>query len=115
MTWSVGYADGSANLYRFRGDGSGATFDYEPVTPERSSTGTYWGGPPRTGRLDAATLASLWQHVRMLEADVALHVEDRMKGTGAFTVTDAAGTRSFVIKRGPELAAFDAFLGALGT
>ena len=112
-TWSLRYSDGSANAYRIDGDGDGATFDYDPVTPERSSTGMYSGGDPRKGRLDAARVAQLWAQVRALEAKTALHVEDRAKGTGVFAITEAGATRTFIIARGPELLAFDELVAAL--
>ncbi len=107
--WSLEYSDGSANAYLVTAD----TFEYRPVTPERSSTGMYSGGPPREGRLDAAQATELWRVVRELEAATKLHTADRMKGTGAFHVTDAAGTRDFIVLRGPELLAFDELLRAL--
>ncbi len=110
-TWWLDYADGSANAYHVSGDGR---FEYVPVTPERSSTGMYSGGDPRQLQLDAQTLAELRERVRALEANAALHVEDRGKGTGAFAVRDEAGERSFIIRRGPELLAFDELIAGLG-
>lgn len=107
------YRDGSANAYRFQPDGDGARFEYDPITPERSSTGMYSGGEPRAGRLDAAQLAALWQHVRALETNAALHVTDRGKGTGLFLIKSAGAERSIIIVRGAELLAFDAFVAAL--
>lgn len=112
MSWTISYGDGSGNRYTFRADGDGAVFEYDPVTPERSSTGRYSGGDPRSGRLDGDRLAALWQHVRALESNIALQGEDRNKGTGAFHITEGA-SRSFIISRGAELAAFDAFVAAL--
>ncbi len=113
MSWSIDYADGSANTYRFRADGEVAHFEYIPITPEQSSTGLYSGGDPRSGVLDAITLAALWQHVRELEANAAVHVEDRGKGTGAFRVVEGSATRSFIVARGPALAAFHSFVSGL--
>lgn len=113
VSWSIAYADGAANTYHFRPDEDGALFAYDPVTPERSSTGMYSGGDPRSGHLDPAELAELWQHVRALEANRALHGEDRNKGTGSFRVVEGSATRSFIINRGPELAAFDSFVASL--
>ncbi len=110
--WSLEYADGSANAYRIKGDGDGARFKYLPVTPERSSTGMYSGGAPRDAHLDAAQTAGLWRRVGALEAATHLQTADRMKGTGAFHVTDAGGTRAFIILRGPELLAFDELVQA---
>jgi len=108
---TIRYGDGSANAYRFEADGR---FEYTPVTPERSSTGMYSGGDPRSGTLDEAQRADLWNRVQALAANSALHVEDRAKGTGAFHIADASGTRSFIVKRGPELAAWDDFVQHLG-
>lgn len=113
MTWSIRYSDGSANAYRFEPAGEGGVFDYDPVRPQQSSTGMYSGGDPRTGTLAAPALEALWRHVRALEGATVLHVTDRMKGTGAFEISDEDGTRAFIIRRGPELAAFDAFVAAL--
>lgn len=113
MTWTIVYRDGSANAYRFAAAGEGATFSYDPVTPERSSTGMYSGGDPRSGELSPAVSAELWQRVRALEANTALHVADRGKGTGAFGIDESSGNRTFIIARGPELVAFDAFVAAL--
>jgi hypothetical protein len=107
------YRDGSANAYSFTPDGDGVRFEYDPITPERSSTGMYSGGDPRAGRLDAEQLALLWGQVRALEENTALHVTDRGKGTGLFLIKSAGGERSFIIVRGAELLAFDAFVGAL--
>ncbi|MBA3392513.1 MAG: hypothetical protein H0T89_07715 [Deltaproteobacteria bacterium] len=111
-SWSIEYADGSANAYRIANDGGGATFEYRPVTAAQSSTGRYSGGEPRRGDLDAAQVAELWRQVAALEANPKLQTTDRMKGTGSFRVTDAAGARAFIILRGPALLAFDALLAA---
>lgn len=109
MFTSITYSDGSANGYVFTADGDGATFAYSPVRPEHSSTGMYSGGEPRSGRLDAALAKTLFDQIRALEANTTLHVEDRAKGTGQFRVDE----RSFIIARGPELLAFDAFVRGL--
>jgi hypothetical protein len=113
VSWSISYADGSANAYHFRPDEDGAMFTYDPVTPERSSTGMYSGGDPRSGHLEAQRLAELWAHVRAFEANTALHEEDRNKGTGSFRIVEGSDTRSFIIRRSPELAAFDSFVASL--
>jgi len=113
MAWSITYRDGCANTYRFAENAAGATFDYDPVRPEQSSTGQYSGGDPRSGRIKATVADDLWRQVRTFETETVLHVGDRMKGTGAFEVTDAAGTRAFLIAHGPALASFDAFVAAL--
>lgn len=110
---SMTYADGAANVYHFVADSGGVRFEYDPMTPERSSTGMYSGGPPRAGHLDDATAAALWRHVVALESATHLHGHDRSKGTGQFRIQEAGATRTFILERGAELAGFDAFVAAL--
>ena len=95
--WTIAYADGSANVYRFAATASGVRFTYEPVTPSQSSTGMYSGGDPVDAELalDDPRIVTLWQHVRALEADRANHVSDRNKGDGAVTVDG----RTFLVAR----------------
>jgi len=99
--WSLVYADGAANVYGFDASGDEVLFAYEPMTPERSSTGSYSGGEPRSLRLAATDprVAELWQHVSAVEADTAQHAESRLKGDGAFTITTAGATRRFLVAR----------------
>jgi hypothetical protein len=111
--WTITYLDGSANRYTFTGAGDSATFEYDPVTPERSSTGMYSGGDPRSGRLDRAQVSALWQQIRAFEANPVIHTPDRAKGTGDFTIVEDEVARSFIIVRGPALLGFDAFVKAL--
>ncbi|MBL9019767.1 MAG: hypothetical protein JNL83_36620 [Myxococcales bacterium] len=101
--WSLSYADGSANVFRFTATASGVHVVYDPVTPATSSTGMYSGGAPLDAQLapDDPRIAMLWQHVRGLEADTAHHVADRCKGDGALTIDGRtvliarAATRTF--------------------
>ncbi len=111
--WSIDYADGAANRYRLRSDADGARFEYVPVTPEQSSTGRYSGGPPHAGVLTADAITAIRAHVGVMELATGLHLSDRIKGSGSFTVTDSAGTRSFLLGRCDSLAAWDAMLAAL--
>ncbi len=99
--WTLLYADGSANVYRFEATAAGIRFVYDPVTPERSSTGTYCGGDPIDTRLalDDARIAEVWRHATLLEADPAHHAADRCKGDGAITITSAGATRRFFVVR----------------
>jgi hypothetical protein len=112
--WTLSYADGAANQYRFSqgADGAPVAFEYIPVTPEQSSTGHYSGGDPVSTRLpaDDPRIAELWRRVDALGADPALLVEDRNKGTGAFHMTTSARERRFIVEMGAALAEFDAFV-----
>ncbi|KAB2842974.1 hypothetical protein F9K50_00825 [bacterium] len=115
--WTLDYGDGSANQYHFeqRSKGAAVSFRYDPVRPEQSSTGMYSGGEPRQGKLTARQARELKRRLAELESDAALRVEDRNKGTGAFSVRTSEGTRSFIIRMGPEIRRFDEFLKTLGS
>ncbi|MDL1871529.1 hypothetical protein FBR05_04925 [Deltaproteobacteria bacterium PRO3] len=115
--WTLDYGDGSANQYHFeqRSKDAAVSFRYVPVRPEESSTGMYSGGEPRQGRLTARQARELKQRLAELESDAELRVEERGKGTGAFTVQTPEGTRSFLIRMGPEIRRFDEFLKKLGS
>jgi hypothetical protein len=112
--WTVTYDDGSANRYTFsqRSAEGGVEFEYVPVRPEESSTGTYSGGEPASARLAAAdpTVDELWRRIEALAADPELRAEDRAKGTGSFLVITPAGERRFIIEAGAALTDFDAFV-----
>lgn len=111
--WSIDYHDGSANGFHARDAGEGATFEYVPVRPEQSSTGFYSGGEPKRGAVTTAALDALWAQIATLEADGSLRTTERGKGTGAFSLRDATGTRDFIVKRSPALAAFDELIARL--
>jgi hypothetical protein len=113
MFATLTYRDGSANAYNVRSDSDGALFEYVPVRPEHSSTGTYSGGAPRCGRIDPIQVAELWYRVEVLSAATHLHVTDRGKGTGVFYIVDENGSSSFIIRRGPELGDFDLFVAMM--
>lgn len=113
VPWSLAYSDGSANSYRFGQDGKDAavTFEYLPVRPENSSTGTYSGGEPKQGSLDSKQSGELRQWVAKFESDKSLRQESRDKGSGAFVIKSGGDdSRSFIIRMSPTLKDFDAFL-----
>lgn len=116
--WRIVYADGSANVSRLDRPGAAdpIQFVYDPVTPAESSTGTYSGGPPRTEQVaaDDPRVDALWREVERLEADTSVHVRDRAKGTGAFTITTPSGERSFLVKGGATLQEIERILARLG-
>lgn len=99
--WSLVYADGAANVYRFEATGAEVRFVYEPVTPATSSTGRYSGGAPRDERLaaDDPRLVELWRQAAALADDPTHHAATRNKGDGALTLV-AGGTprRALVVR-----------------
>lgn len=112
--WRIDYADGSGNRYALVDDGRGdVDVTYDPMTPAKSSSGMYSGGPPRHAVVprDDPRIAELWS--RVLLAALGPSVA-RAKGTGAFTLTTTAGVREHVEARGASLAAIDALLATFG-
>ena len=109
----MSYSDHSGNRYRFwqaAGDDV-ARFAYVPVTPERSSSGTYSGGDPREGTLDPAQAEALFAWIRDLEADSESHSTSRAMGTGWFRVREGdCAERRFILRAGERRQAFDAFV-----
>lgn len=109
--WTLVYADGSANVFRFQADRVGVRFTYEPIRPEQSSTGTYSGGAPIEQLLagDDPRLAAVWEQALALEADTEHHADERNKGDGAFTLTTGEQRRRFLVVRAATRT-FEAYL-----
>jgi hypothetical protein len=110
--WSVRYTDGSNNAFHFWKEAAGDTrFQYAPMKPELSSSGTYSGGSAKEGSVPEAQAKDLWSRVTTLEADPRLHAKARSMGTGSFKITSGdKGERSFIVAMGPALEEFNALL-----
>lgn len=78
------YADGSANRYIITSD----SLEYDPVTPAESSTGTYSGGEPKTVSISKQQFESIGQLFDKAVANKAVHIEDRMKTSGAISIVE---------------------------
>ncbi len=115
--WTVRVFDGSGNVWRLWRDSGAlpAAFAYEPMSPERSSSGTFSGGEARSGRLTSMQEGLLWQHVQRLHADTAHHIDARRMGTLALEVTIATAAPGTTLVAGSS--AVDdvlVFCGSLG-
>jgi hypothetical protein len=110
--WSIRYADGSGNATRMWSADGVLRCTTDPVQPAESSSGVYSGGTPGEGDVAPDAARAVWVLLRQLEADVDSHVEQRAMGTGSFTVVTPTGERSFLVKQGDALAAFDEALRA---
>lgn len=110
--WSLGYRDGSGNGYRIwrSSDTDEPRFEYAPVRPESSSSGTYSGGDPVGGRVSGDPVEELWRRTLELEADVGSHVAARTKGSGVFRLATREGEREFMVAGDPRLRALDGLL-----
>ena len=86
------YADGSANRYIITSD----TLKYDPVRPEESSTGTYSGGDPKVVSISPEQFESIGQLFDKAFANKAVHIEDRIKTSGAISIVKGE-TRTQII------------------
>jgi hypothetical protein len=86
------YADGSANRYIITSD----TLKYDPVRPEESSTGTYSGGDPKVVSISPEQFESIGQLFDKALANKAVHIEDRIKTSGAISIVKGE-TRTQII------------------
>ncbi len=110
-SWTVSYWDQSGNGYRFWQTPDGeARFVYDPVTPERSSSGTYSGGSPHQGVLAPDQIEALFGRLCELEADTSGHNSRREMGTGMFRVREGGAERRFIVRNGKRRKAFDSFV-----
>ena len=113
--WSVIYHDGCGNGMRVWRETreQPARFEYDPITPEESSTGTYSGGEPSSGEVNDDVAAELWGWLNELESNPSLHTDLRMKMTGDFAVRTPERERAFIVKNTPPLREFDGFVARL--
>jgi hypothetical protein len=110
--WTVVFDDGSHNVTTVvQPAGGPATFSYVPMTPERSSSGTFSGGPPATGDLGADATRALWQHIATLRDDPAAHADQRRMGTGLLTLEASGGRTRLLLAPEPT----EALAGLLET
>ncbi|HZY80016.1 MAG TPA: hypothetical protein VFE50_10865 [Cyclobacteriaceae bacterium] len=78
------YADGSANRYIVTAD----ALEYDPVTPAESSTGTYSGGDPKVVAISTKQFETIGQLFNNALNNKAVHIQDRMKTSGAVSITN---------------------------
>ncbi|MBA2539927.1 MAG: hypothetical protein H0V17_09860 [Deltaproteobacteria bacterium] len=71
------YIDGNNNTYEI-----GDRLEYVPITPERSSSGSYSGGEPKSAALGAEQRARLISLLDQIAADTENLLDDRPKGSG---------------------------------
>lgn len=101
------YADGSANVYKL----SPTTLEYIPVKKEESSTGMYSGGDPKTVTITKTQYQSLSKLLESALSNTSVHINDRMKTSGAILAIDGDKKKNCIIK--PKCAEMIAIEGAL--
>ena len=107
--WHLTYYDGSGNTYlvRHNSDEAAIHFKYRPIQPAMSSSGVYSGGDPVECELNEDQTQDLWQQVRQMASDTSVHIEKRIMGSGAFSLSTPDGKQAFLIKNGPALQQFN--------
>src|SRR5688572_24683607 len=92
------YADGSANVYVL----TGTVLEFDPVQPEESSTGTYSGGDPKTVTLTTSQADSLRALMDQAFNHTAVHIPDRVKGSGRISIGSDKQSKHCILVQGCE-------------
>ena len=90
------YSDGSANRFIITPD----TLEYDPVTPEESSTGTYSGGDSKTVSISPEQFDSIRHLFDKAISNTAEHIGDRIKTTGAIAVVKGNARTQVILAPG---------------
>ncbi len=90
------YSDGSANRYVFNKNG----FEYFPVSPAESSSGTYSGGTYIKKLPELSLFYALADNIKMAYETKADHIDMRQKGSGLIEISEAGNQTKFMIKMG---------------
>lgn len=111
--WSLSYRDGSGNITRIWRETAGADprWAYHPVQPLQSSSGSYSGGEPGLGKLDPATVLTLWE--RILAAEGGPAADPGQMGTGLLRIEAPGGARELGLAGCPTLSSMETFLASL--
>jgi hypothetical protein len=64
------------------------TLEYDPVTPEESSTGMYSGGDPVTVSITSEQFESIRNLIHGAISNQAVHIKDRIKTSGAIDLVE---------------------------
>ncbi len=107
------FSDGSGNAFILTEVGDTASLEYDPVTPERSSSGTYSGGTPADVVLSGEQAAEIWRRAGELQKSSQVSTGARSMGTGAFVLSGTASDARFIVGRSDELVDFTTFMRGL--
>ncbi len=88
------YADGSANRYVFNKN----SFEYIPVKPEESSTGTYDGGEYIKKQPDLNSFEKLVDLIQSAYGATADHIVNREKGSGRVEFYEGNTSTVFILQ-----------------
>ena len=92
------YADGSANRYVFSKNG----FEYFPISPAESSSGTYSGGTYIKKLPELNLFYAVVDNIKMAYESKADHTDARQMGSGLIEISEAGAQQKFMIKMGSK-------------
>ncbi len=92
------YSDGSANRYVFSKNG----FEYFPVTPVESSSGTYSGGTYIKKLPELSLFYAVVEHIKIAFETKADHTDVRQMGSGLIEIREDGSQSKFMIKMGSK-------------
>ncbi len=90
------YSDGSANRYVFSKNG----FEYFPVSPAESSSGTYSGGTYIKKIPELSLFYAVVDNIKMAYDIKADHTDTRQMGSGLIEIRENGSQTKFMIKMG---------------
>ena len=92
------YLDGNANRYVFGKNG----FEYFPVIPAESSTGTYSGGSYIKKIPELSLFYALVDNIKKAYETKADHTDIRQMGSGLIEIREQGSQSKFMIKMGSK-------------
>jgi hypothetical protein len=93
------YADGNGNVYTL----AAKTLSFDPVKKEESSSGMYSGGEPKTVPITTVQYDSIRSMLETAMNDQSIQINDRVKMSGAISVSEDGSISRFVISPGSEI------------
>ena len=82
----IDYVDGSGNRYILESEEGKAVVKYEPMTPERSSSGFYYGGEPFERDIDVKLFNQIAEIAMQAIQTKSSHINRRIMGSGMLTI-----------------------------
>ncbi len=93
--------DGSGNRYLIS-QGYGLIIDYDPVTPEKSSSGMYSGGEKVKRTISEAQYLEISQSVHRTVKEKKYHSKDRVKGSFSIAIIKSGKETNYLIAGASE-------------
>ncbi len=90
------YSDGSANRYVFNKN----EFEYFPVSPAQSSSGTYSGGTYIKKMPELSLFYAVVDNIKMAYENKTDQTDARQMGSGLIEITEPGNQQKFMIKMG---------------